>query len=160
MLARTSLSARAFLFSFLPVCVVLAASIAALNALVQQHVKSGLRDSLQKSEEMLDRANADYSRRIGQFVSVVADNAGLKAAVGLTREAPSSPETAENWSRGISSGLRSSRSPLVRPTVTSLLSPTGRRLLRCRSRVGDEPEVVLNEPHPSSSADGGWCASA
>ena len=88
MLARTSLTTRAFLFSFLPVCVVLAASFLALNTLVQQHVKDGLRDSLQKSEELLDRANADYSRRISQFVSVLADSAGLKAAIGLTREAP------------------------------------------------------------------------
>ena len=91
MLRRTSLTTRAFLFSFLPVCVVLAVSFAALNTLVQQHVKDGLRDSLQKSEELLDRANADYSRRIGQFVSVLADSAGLKAAIGLTHEAPSTP---------------------------------------------------------------------
>ncbi len=69
MFARTSLTTRAFLFSFLPVCVVLAASFLALNTLVQQHVKDGLRESLQKSEELLDRANADYSRRISQFVS-------------------------------------------------------------------------------------------
>ena len=86
MLARTSLTTRAFLFSFLPVCVVLAASFLALNTLVQQHVKDGLRDSLQKSEELLDRANADYSRRISQFVTVLADSAGLKAAIGLTHE--------------------------------------------------------------------------
>ena len=82
MLARTSLTTRAFLFSFLPVCAVLAVSFAALNTLVQQHVKDGLRESLQKSEELLDRANADYSRRISQFVPVLADSAGLKAAIG------------------------------------------------------------------------------
>jgi signal transduction histidine kinase len=106
MLARTSLTTRAFLFSFLPVCVVLAASFVALNTLVQQHVKSGLRDSLQKSEELLDRADADYSRRISQFVSVVADNAGLKAAISLTHEAPSTPETAAEVRRTIEAQLR------------------------------------------------------
>jgi signal transduction histidine kinase len=105
-LARTSLTTRAFLFSFLPVCVVLAASFLALNTLVQQHVKDGLRDSLQKSEELLDRANADYSRRISQFVSVLADSAGLKAAIGLTREAPSTPETAAEIRRTIEAQLR------------------------------------------------------
>jgi signal transduction histidine kinase len=105
-LARTSLTTRAFLFSFLPVCVVLAASFVALNTLVQQHVKDGLRDTLQKSEELLDRANADYSRRIGQFVSVVADNAGLKAAISLTHEAPSTPETADEIRRTIEAQLR------------------------------------------------------
>ena len=106
MFARTSLTTRAFLFSFVPVCVVLIASFVALNALVQQHVKDGLRDSLQKSEELLDRANSDYSRRIGQFVSVVADNAGLKAAISLTHEAPSTPETAAEIRRTIEAQLR------------------------------------------------------
>jgi signal transduction histidine kinase len=94
------------LFSFLPVCVVLTASFVALNALVQQHVKDGLRDSLQKSEELLDRANADYSRRIGQFVAVLADSAGLKAAIGLTHEAPSTPEMAVEIRRTIEAQLR------------------------------------------------------
>lgn len=106
MLARTSLTMRAFVFSFLPVCVVLAVSFLALNALVEQHVKEGLRDSLQKSEELLDRANADYARRISQFVSVVADNAGLKAAIGLTHEAPATPETAAEIRRTIEAQLR------------------------------------------------------
>jgi signal transduction histidine kinase len=105
-LARTSLTMRAFVFSFLPVCVVLAVSFLALNALVEQHVKDGLRDSLQKSEELLDRANADYSRRISQFVSVVADNAGLKAAIGLTHEAPATAETAAEIRRTIETQLR------------------------------------------------------
>ena len=106
MFARTSLTTRAFLFSFLPVCVVLAASFVALNTLVQQHVKDGLRDSLQKSEELLDRANSDYSQRIGQFVSVVADNPGLKAAISLTHEAPSTPGTAAEIRRTIEAQLR------------------------------------------------------
>jgi signal transduction histidine kinase len=105
-LARTSLTTRAFLFSFLPVCVVLAASFLALSTLVQRHVKDGLRDSLQKSEELLDRANADYARRISQLVSVLADSAGLKAAIGLTREAPSTPETAAEIRRTIEAQLR------------------------------------------------------
>ncbi|HTC89369.1 MAG TPA: ATP-binding protein [Bryobacteraceae bacterium] len=106
MLGRTSLTTRAFLFSFLPVCVVLASSFLALNTLVQQHVKDGLRDSLQKSEELLDRANADYSRRIGQFVSVLADSAGLKAAIGLTHEGASTPEMAAEIRRTIEAQLR------------------------------------------------------
>ena len=101
-----SLTTRAFLFSFLPVCVVLAVSFVALNTLVQQHVKNGLRDSLQKSQELLARANDDYSRRIGQFVSVLADSAGLKAAIGLTHEAPSTPETQAEIRRTIEAQLR------------------------------------------------------
>ncbi len=106
MLARTSLTTRAFLFSFLPVCAVMAVSFAALNTLVQQHVKDSLHESLQKSEESLDRANADYSRRIAQFVPVLADSAGLKAAIGLMHEAPSTPGTAAEIRRTIEAQLR------------------------------------------------------
>ncbi len=106
MFARMSLTTRAFLFSFVPVCVVLGASFVALNALVQQHVKNGLRDSLQKSQELLARANDDYSRRISQFVSVLADSAGLKAAIGLTQEVPGTPETQAEIRRTIEAQLR------------------------------------------------------
>jgi len=106
LLPRTSLTTRAFLFSFLPVCAVLSVSFAALNTLVQQHVKESLRDSFHKSEELLDRANADYAQRIGQFVPVLADSAGLKAAIGLTHEAPTTPETAAEIRRTIEAQLR------------------------------------------------------
>jgi len=105
-MARMSLTTRAFLFSFLPVCVVLGASFVALNTLVQQHVKSELRDSLQKSQELLARANQDYSRRISQFISVLASSAGLEAAMGLMREAPTTPEAAAEVRRTIEEQLR------------------------------------------------------
>ena len=101
-----SLTARAFVFSFLPVCAVLAVSFLALDTLVEQHAKDGLRESLQKSEELLDRAHADYARRVSQFVSVVADNPGLKAAIGLTHEAPATPETAAEIRHTIEAQLR------------------------------------------------------
>src|SRR5580658_7527206 len=84
----------------------MAVSFAALNTLVQQHVKDSLHESLQKSEESLDRANADYSRRIAQFVPVLADSAGLKAAIGLIHEAPSTPGTAAEIRRTIEAQLR------------------------------------------------------
>ena len=103
---RTSLTTRAFLFSFLPVCVVLVASFLALNTLVEQQVKTGLRDSLQKSEQLLARANEDYARRVNQFVSVLAESAGLKAAIGLLHEAPATPQSAAEIRRTIEAQLR------------------------------------------------------
>ena len=88
----TSLTTRAFLLAFIPLCVALLGSFAAFNALVEQRVKQSLRDSLQKSEQVLAQANEDYSRRISQFVGVLADSPGLKAAIGLTREPVRSEE--------------------------------------------------------------------
>lgn len=102
---KTSLTTRAFLFSFVPVCVVLATTFVALNALVTERVKKGLRDSLEKSEELVARANAESSRRISQFAAVLAESAGLKAAIGLVREAPG-PGNADEVRRTIEAQLR------------------------------------------------------
>jgi len=102
----TSLATRAFLFSFAPVCVVLAASFFLLNALVKQRVKEGLRESLEKSEEMLARANLESSQRTDRFLSALTESAGLKAAIGLLREAPSNPDTAAQVRRTIEAQLR------------------------------------------------------
>ncbi len=102
----TSLTTRAFVFSFIPVCLVLASSFVALNALVKQRVKDGLRDSLQKSEALVNRASADYSRRLSQFLAVLAGSAGLKAAIGLLHEAPATSESAAEVRRTIEAQLR------------------------------------------------------
>jgi signal transduction histidine kinase len=151
LLARTSLTTRAFLFSFLPVCAVMAVSFAALNTLVQQHVKDSLHESLQKSEESLDRANADYSRRIAQFVPVLADSAGLKAAIGLMHEAPSTPGTAAEIRRTIEAQLREMHS-LVGYDLLAVTDWKGRTLAAVEFGTGqaaggaDLPSIPSDAP--------------
>jgi signal transduction histidine kinase len=105
----TSLTTRAFLFSFVPVCVVLAGSFWALNALIQQRVKETSRASFQRSEELIVRANEESARREAEFMAVLAENAGLKAAVGLLREAPASGENDAEIRRTIEAQLREMR---------------------------------------------------
>ncbi|HUA57863.1 MAG TPA: ATP-binding protein [Verrucomicrobiae bacterium] len=83
---QISLTTRAFLFSFLPLCAVLAVIFVALNALVQTGVKRGLRESLEKSEELVIHANQESAHRIQKFAPVLAQNPGLKAALGLFNE--------------------------------------------------------------------------
>ncbi len=90
-----SLTSRAFLAAFVPVCMVLVSSFFALNALVERRVKQGLRDSLEKSADALLREHAESERRAARFVSALAENAGLKAAIGLLREAPPTREAAD-----------------------------------------------------------------
>lgn len=109
MKTATSLTTRAFLFSFVTVCVVLTASFWAIDALVEQRVKEGLKKSLRQSEELIVGANEESSRRIGQFVGVLAESAGLKAAVGLLREAGSNPQNAAEVRRTIEAQLREMR---------------------------------------------------
>ena len=85
---RISLTTRAFLLAFLPVCLVLAASFLALHAMVERRVKESIRDSLERSADLALRAHDESDRREARFVSALTDNAGLKAAIGLLREAP------------------------------------------------------------------------
>lgn len=101
-----SLTARAFLFAFIPLCVVLAGSFFALNALVERRVKQALRDSIEKSGQLLAQTNAEHSRRIAQFTAVLANDPGLKAAIGLLREPASSPEAAAEVRQTIQAQLR------------------------------------------------------
>lgn len=84
---RLSLTARAFLFSFLPVCLVLAASFLILRAAVDQKIRRDLREQLESSDALLNRASTEYSRRTAQLVAALTESAGLKAAVGLLAEA-------------------------------------------------------------------------
>ena len=83
---RLSLSTRAFLLSFAPVCLALAASFIALNAAVHERVRQELRESLESSDEALNRASVEYARRTAPLLAKLTDSAGLKAAVGLLGE--------------------------------------------------------------------------
>ena len=83
---RLSLTTRAFLLSFVPVSLVLLASFLALTAGVQQRVKQNLRESMEASDRLLNRASLDYSRRTAPLVAALTESAGLKAAVGLLTE--------------------------------------------------------------------------
>jgi signal transduction histidine kinase len=85
---QASLTTRAFLFSFLPMYLVLAVTFVALSSLVQRHVKRELRESIEKSEELLVRASEESSRRIDRFAPMLAQNPGLKAAIGPLNELP------------------------------------------------------------------------
>src|SRR5258708_7385694 len=106
MTRRTSLATRSFLFSFVPVCLVLAVSFVALTAIVKRRIKVGLRESLQRSEDVVARARAEASNRASQFVGVLTENAGLKAAIGLLHEPLATPENSAQIRRTIEAQLR------------------------------------------------------
>ncbi|MGA8027220.1 MAG: hypothetical protein WB992_08735, partial [Bryobacteraceae bacterium] len=103
---RLSLAARAFLFSFLPVCVVLAASFLALSGAIHQRIKQELRQSLEDSDALLNRASLDYARRTNGLLAKLTDSAGLKAAVGLLAEGRGNPSDMRQVRRTIEIQLR------------------------------------------------------
>ena len=90
-LRRLSLTARAFLFSFLPVCLVLSACFLILSAAIDRKIRRDLRETLESSDALLNRTAAEYSRRTAQLVAALTESAGLKAAIGLLAEAGRDP---------------------------------------------------------------------
>ncbi len=103
---RLSLTARAFVFSFLPVCIVLFCCFAAVHTAVHDRVQRELREQLQASDLLLDHVNANWSSRTSSLVSKLTDTAGLKAAVGLLAEGRRDPALAEQVSATIEAQLR------------------------------------------------------
>jgi signal transduction histidine kinase len=81
-----SLATRAFVFSFVPVCLVLAVSFFALSAAMERHVRAGLRDSIEKSELLLQKTHKESAARLAQFAAGMADSAGLKSTIQLAHE--------------------------------------------------------------------------
>ncbi len=103
---RLSLTTRAFLLSFVPVSLVLLASFLALTAAVQQRIKENLRESLEASDRLLNRASLEYSRRTAPLLAALTESAGLKAAVGLLTEAHQDPSAAGQVRATIEAQLR------------------------------------------------------
>ncbi len=109
---RLPLATRAFLFSFVPICVLLLGISLAINTAVHQRVRQDLRDLLQSSDQMLNRADAEYARRESALIVKLADSAGLKASVGLLSEAGTDPSARAQAGSTIAAQLRDLESSL------------------------------------------------
>src|SRR5947209_5474958 len=105
-MSRLSLTARAFLFSFLPVCLVLFSSFVALSTANHERIKQELRESLQDSDVLLNRASLEYSQRTTKLLAQLTNSAGLKAAVGLLAEGHGDPLAIAQIRRTIEAQLR------------------------------------------------------
>jgi signal transduction histidine kinase len=101
-----SLTTRAFLFSFLPVCLVLLLSFWALSEANRELIEQELRQSLLDSDALLNRVNLAHSRQTSKLLAQLTDSAGLKAAVGLLSEGHGDPSLTEQIQRTIETQLR------------------------------------------------------
>jgi signal transduction histidine kinase len=125
-MSRLSLTARAFLFSFLPVCLVLFSSFVALSTANHERIKQELRESLQDSDVLLNRASLEYSQRTTKLLAQLTNSAGLKAAVGLLAEGHGDPLAIAQIRRTIEAQLRElqSSSPYDLVAVSDLRGQT------------------------------------
>jgi signal transduction histidine kinase len=88
---RFTLATRTFLLSFVPICILLISSFLGIHRVVHQRVRQDLRAALQGSDELLNRANAEFARQNSALLAKLTDSAGLKAAIGLLAEANGDP---------------------------------------------------------------------
>lgn len=83
---KLSLASRTFLISFVPLCLVMIFMFVGLNALLKEKTRQEIKHNVHTSEVLLERANEDYAQRTVQVASLLTENAGLKASIGLLRE--------------------------------------------------------------------------
>jgi signal transduction histidine kinase len=83
---KWSLAARAFWYSWLPVCLALSGSLIASSLLVQRYVQAQLRGSIERAQSALEVQRSENARRNTRLLAAMAENVGLKATVGLLRE--------------------------------------------------------------------------
>ena len=83
---------RVFLLSFVPVCALLIGSFWAIQNLLGEVVKDGLRASLRQSHRSVSRARANYELRNRRSLAVLAENPSLKAGFELVHLEPNSLE--------------------------------------------------------------------
>src|SRR3984893_18195803 len=83
---KLSLATRTFLISFVPLCLVMTLMFVGLNAILTEKTRQGIKHNVHTSEVLLERANQDYAQRTVQVASLLTENAGLKASIGLLRE--------------------------------------------------------------------------
>lgn len=83
---------RAFLISFIPFAILLAASFWMVQRFVQSTVRDGLRASLRENELAIARVNAKAELQSSRFLKIVGENASLKAGMQLLRSQPDSSD--------------------------------------------------------------------
>jgi signal transduction histidine kinase len=83
---KFSLATRTFLISFAPLCLVMIFMFVGLNAVLKEKTRQEIKHNVHTSEVLLERANEDYAQRTVQVASLLTENAGLKASIGLLRE--------------------------------------------------------------------------
>jgi len=83
---KFSLATRTFLISFVPLCLVMIFMFVGLNAVLKEKTRQEIKHNVHTSEVLLERANEDYAQRTVQVASLLTENAGLKASIGLLRE--------------------------------------------------------------------------
>lgn len=86
-MSKLSLPARTFLISFLPLILVMTLAFIGFSVALKNRTRDGIRDYVHSSEQLLDKANESDRQRTLEVAHLLTEDAGLKASIGLLREA-------------------------------------------------------------------------
>ena len=64
-------------------CLVLTAGFYTVSAVIKSKIKVGLKETMHRMENLLDKSDAIYNHRNSQLIAILSENAGLKAGIGL-----------------------------------------------------------------------------
>src|SRR6266852_895476 len=103
---KLSLATRAFLISLLPVCLVMTFIFIALNVVLRDKSREGIKKFVHTSEALLDRMNESNHQRTAQVASLLTENAGLKASIGLLHEIGEDSQLRQQAQRTIEEQLK------------------------------------------------------
>jgi signal transduction histidine kinase len=103
---RATLATRTFLLSFVPICLLLIGTFLAINSAIHERVRQDIRDGLYNSDQLLNRANAEFANENSALLTKLTDSAGLKASVGLLAEAKRDPSLERQVRATIEAQLR------------------------------------------------------
>ena len=103
---KLSLTARAFLFACIPMCLVAVVSFFAINAAIQGKIKKDLSESLHRTEISIAKTRAVYDRLNRQQLAIVSENAELKEQIGLFQATTSDPISQSQIRQAIEAQLR------------------------------------------------------
>ena len=145
---RTSLTTRAFLFSFVPACLVLFTCFVAVSAVVHRIIKQQLSDALRESDVLLNLASVEYSHQHSVLIGKLTDSAGLKASVGLLAEIGRDSAAMGQVRRTIELQLRELQNSSLYSflAVTDLKGRTVAAILPPGSRQLSSPPVLPAQP--------------
>jgi putative nucleotidyltransferase with HDIG domain len=140
---------RVFFFGSVPMCIVLAGGFLLIHSAIKRKVTEGLKTSLSVAERALDRTNADYEERAGRLLSVLSENAGLKAGFGLLREARRTPEERQQVRATIEEQLEE-LSQKTRYDLLVAADPQGRPVAGIIRTNGETASIDLDLPLPAT----------
>ena len=148
---KLSLATRTFLLSLLPLSLAMTFTFFGLAIVLKERTRDGIRAYFHTSELLLEKANESNAQRTAQAASLLAENAGLKASIGLLRETAGDSALRDQAERTIEEQLKGLRG-LVGYELLAIADSQDRIILALELRAGTMTRVTPALPLNTASS--------